>query len=107
MAFIQIIDHTTSRPDEIRALAAEMRASRAADDPMPVRRSTVTQDRDRPGHYLVIVEFDSYEAAMENSNDPRTHEFSQKLAALCDAPPAWNKTASARGWASVALPCCS
>jgi quinol monooxygenase YgiN len=85
VGFIQIIDHTTSRPDEVKALVDQMRAEAG---PTPaVRRSTVTKDRDRENHYLVIVEFDSYEAAMENSNDPQTSEFAGRLAELLDAPP--------------------
>lgn len=88
MSFIQIIEHTTSRPDEVRKLSEEMRAARAGDT--PVTRATVTQDRDNPGKYFVIVEFESYEAAMANSNDPRTQEFAAKLAELLDAPPVFH-----------------
>ena len=36
---------------------------------------------------VTIVEFDSYESAMENSRLPETGEFAQKLGALCDSPP--------------------
>ena len=85
MGFIQIIDHTTSRPDEVQALVDQMRAE-AGPNPAVVR-STVTKDRDRENHYLVIVEFESYEAAMESSNDPRTSEFAARLGELMDAPP--------------------
>ena len=31
-----------------------------------------------------IVEFPSYERAMENSNPPETSAFAERLAALCD-----------------------
>lgn len=48
---------------------------------------TLTQDRDRPGTYLQMVEFPSYEAAMENSNRPETGRFAERLAALCSGPP--------------------
>jgi quinol monooxygenase YgiN len=85
VAFIQIIDQTTSRIDEIQALAEKYQAENPPS--AAVRRSVVTKDRDRENHYLVIVEFESYEAAMENSNDPRTTEFAARLAELCDAPP--------------------
>ena len=47
----------------------------------------IAADRDRPGYYLNLVEFDSYESAMENSNRPETAEFSAKMAELCDGPP--------------------
>ena len=35
---------------------------------------------------LILAFFDSYEAAMENSNLPETAEFSEKQAALLDGP---------------------
>jgi hypothetical protein len=88
MSFIQIIDQTTSRVDEVQALSDEFEAKRAAAGTgTPPRRVTITQDRDRPNHYLVIVEFESYDAAMENSNDPLTSEFAARMAELCDEPP--------------------
>jgi hypothetical protein len=85
--FIQIIELQTSRFDEIEALMKEMRSR--LDDGRSSRplRGTITADRDRPGFYLNIVEFDSHEAAMENSNRPETGEFAARLAKLCDAPP--------------------
>jgi hypothetical protein len=85
--FIQIIEFETSRFDEITALLEEVRTR--LDDRQSARplRGTSTADRDRPGFYLNIIEFDSYEAAMENSNRPETGEFAARLAKLCDAPP--------------------
>lgn len=81
--FVQIIEIKTSRIDEIESLVEEMRGQR----PMPMVRATLTADRDRPGHYLSILEFESYEQAMENSNKPETTEMSHKMAELCDEPP--------------------
>jgi quinol monooxygenase YgiN len=83
--FIQIIEFKTSRIDEIEALAGE-RSSELGDG-STVHRVTVTADRDRPGYYLTIAEFDSYESAMENSNRPETAEFAAQMAKLCDGPP--------------------
>ena len=34
-----------------------------------------------------IVEFDSYESAMENSQRPETQEFAAQFAQLCNEPP--------------------
>lgn len=84
MAFIQIVEYTTSRIDEVRTLSEKMRAERGSDT--TVRRSTITEDRDKPGHYLAIIEFDSYESAMENSGRPETQEFAAAMAELCDGP---------------------
>jgi quinol monooxygenase YgiN len=84
--FIQIIDYTSSRADEIRVLAEKMRANREAGPGGPAR-VTMTEDRDRPGHFLTIAEFDSYEKAMENSNHPDTQEFAAAMNELVDGPP--------------------
>jgi quinol monooxygenase YgiN len=83
--FIQIIEFQTSRIDEIQALVDER--SPALQPGSTVHQVTVTADRDRPGYYLSIAEFDSYESAMENSNRPETSEFAAQMAKLCDGPP--------------------
>jgi quinol monooxygenase YgiN len=48
---------------------------------------TITQDRDRPNHYITVAEFESYEKAMENSNNPATQEFAAAMAKLVDGEP--------------------
>jgi quinol monooxygenase YgiN len=85
--FVQIIEYKTSRIEEVQALADAMRDARSADGATSVGRVTATADRDRPGYYLTIAEFDSHEAAMENSGRPETSEFAAKMAELCDGPP--------------------
>ncbi|MGI9034310.1 MAG: hypothetical protein DLM54_04550 [Acidimicrobiales bacterium] len=82
--FVQIIEFQTSRIGEIDALIEEMRAKGG---PMAMRRAALTADRDRPGYYLSILEFDSYEEAMENSNRPEVTEMSARMGSLCDGPP--------------------
>ena len=85
--FIQIIEFTTSRPEEVKALSEQYRTDRVASgDDLPVRRGTFTADRDRPNTYLNIVEFASYDDAMKNSAHPATAEFAQKMMVLCDGP---------------------
>lgn len=79
--FVQIIEFTSSRYDDIRALVAER-----GDQPGLARRGMIAQDRDRPGTYINIVEFESYESAMENSSSPETQEFAAKMTELCDGP---------------------
>lgn len=85
MAFIQIIEGHTSRWDEMKALAEDL--ENRTESKYTVRRSIRTQDRDDPSRFMVIVFFDSYESAMENSNLPETNEFSQKMAELVDGAP--------------------
>jgi quinol monooxygenase YgiN len=84
--FIQIIDYTTSRFDEIKQLADELRDG-GQGGPSGAISVTVTQDRDRPNHYITVAEFESYEKAMENSNNPATTEFAAKMAKLVDGEP--------------------
>ena len=87
MAFVQIIEVTTSRIEEIQALmdawVTKTEGKRRA------HRSTLTADRDRPNTYVQIVEFPSYEEAMANSNLPETGEFAEQLVMLCDTPPSF------------------
>jgi hypothetical protein len=82
--FVQIIEYRTSRFDEVKALGE----SRMDTDPDSLaRRVTVAANRDKPGTYMTIVEFDSYESAMENSRRPQTREFAEQMQKLCDGPP--------------------
>jgi len=84
MAFIQLIEIETSRPDEVEALVAEWRKQTLGR--RTAQRGTFTQDRERPNTYLQIVEFPSYEDAMANSDLPETAAFAQRLGELCDGP---------------------
>jgi quinol monooxygenase YgiN len=93
--FVQIIEFQTSRIDEIRRLGEEMQPQRAEGT---VRKLMMTADRDRPGHYVTIVEFDSYESAMENSNRPETSEFAGRMAELCDGPPTFTNLDVSQVW---------
>jgi len=96
--FVQIIEFTTSRIEEIKALGDQMRAQRAADGEWSVGRATFTADRDRPGYYLSVIEFDSYESAMENSNRPETTQFAARMAELCDGPPTFHNLDVMETW---------
>ncbi|WP_405060270.1 hypothetical protein OG474_01150 [Kribbella sp. NBC_01505] len=85
--FVQIIEYRTSRPDDVAALADAYRTKREAGDdgPRPVR-SVMCSDRDDATRYFTVVEFASYEDAMENSARPDTGEFAAALMELCDGP---------------------
>ena len=85
MAFIQVIEFTTTNADEVQKLADEYRDTTA--DRRTVVRASLCRDRDQADRYVNIVEFESYEAAMENSNLPETQEFARRMAELCDGPP--------------------
>jgi len=85
MTFIQLIEFRTSRVAEIEELIDQWISQ--TEGQRLARRGTMTEDRDRPGVYVQIVEFPSYEEAMANSQLPATAEQAQKLGALCDGPP--------------------
>src|SRR3954462_10547367 len=86
--FVQIIEFSTTRPDEIRRLVNEYRDKRMAEDRTGTQpRGVLVKDRERANTYVNIVEFPSYEEAMENSNRPDTSEFAAEMAKLCDGPP--------------------
>lgn len=84
MAFVQIVEFATSKPDEMQRLANEWES--AAADQRTARRRILCRDRDNPGRYFNIVSFDSFEDAMRNSEMPVTQEFARKMAELCDGP---------------------
>ncbi|MEV6876821.1 hypothetical protein [Amycolatopsis sp. NPDC051128] len=82
--FVQTIEFNTTRIDELTsamdAWLAETEGSRVP------TRGVLTKDRDRADTYVQIVEFPSYEEAMENSNRPETTAFAKSMAELCDGP---------------------
>jgi quinol monooxygenase YgiN len=85
MRFIQLIEFKTGDIDAFNRTLDEWLSKTAG-----VRtstRATQTRDRENDRTFVHIVEFPSYEAAMENSNRPETAEFSAALAKLCDGPP--------------------
>ena len=85
MGFVQIIEYRTSDIDGIRKVGEEWEA--ASEGQSAARRRVICEDKDNPGHYMTIVFFDSHESAMENSNNPVTQEYSQKMMALADGEP--------------------
>jgi quinol monooxygenase YgiN len=85
MAFIQIIEATTSRLADVEALMDEWIA--ATEGKRKTQRAVLSADRDRPNTFVQIVEFPSYEDAMANSALPETSGFAERMAKLCDSPP--------------------
>ena len=85
MSFIQLFEMKTKDVDAVTALTEEWEA--ATEGRRTARRSVVGRDRNDPDRHVVIVFFDSYESAMENSNLPETQEMATKMQALLDGPP--------------------
>jgi hypothetical protein len=85
VTFIQVIEYQTSRIDEFnQALDEWLEATKGK---RAATRGVQAKDRDATDTYVQMVEFPSYEEAMENSNMPETSEFAAKLASFCDGPP--------------------
>jgi quinol monooxygenase YgiN len=85
VSFIQIIEFTTSRADELDALLDEW--LERTEGKRTATRGVQARDRDQPNRYVQIVEFPSFEEAMANSELPETAEVAARLAELCDGPP--------------------
>ncbi|MGW6011121.1 hypothetical protein [Streptomyces sp. NPDC055210] len=86
MKFAQIIDFETERIDEMRELIREAEKGSAGRSGGPTHR-TVLQDRNTPNRYLVVLEFESFDEAMRNSEDPGTTRMAERMAELCSRPP--------------------
>lgn len=84
MEFIQILEATTSDPEAM--FAADKEWQDATEGKRTARRSIVTRDRNNPDRYVIIVFFDSYESAMENSQLPETQALAGKMTAALDEP---------------------
>ena len=85
MAFIQIIEATTSNYDELKAIEDEW--DKATEGKRTTTRRVLARDRDNPNRYFNIVFFDSYESAMQNSQLPETDALAGRMAKLFDGPP--------------------
>ncbi len=88
MGYVQIIELQTSRYEDVEALhetwLAETEGVRTTISEM------VVKDRNKPGRYLVIVEFASFEDAQSNNDLEATARFAEGLGALLDEPPVFH-----------------
>ena len=84
MAFIQIVEFRSSQRQEVERLSHQYESDTAGKRTAEAAR--LCFDRDDPNHYMVLVEFPSYEAAMENSNLPETEALADEMAKLADGP---------------------
>jgi hypothetical protein len=84
VSYFQIIEVESPNFEALNALHEQWLADTEG------QRTTVREwllaDRDRPGTYLMIVEFPSVEAAAINNDLPATGRIAEGLAALSTAP---------------------
>jgi hypothetical protein len=88
VAFIQIIEYRTDHAAEMLTVADEW--ERATEGKRWVLRRVLCQDREDPRHFFNVVFFESYEAAMVNSNLPETDALSKRYMKLADGPPTFH-----------------
>lgn len=85
MTFVQIIEYETDRIDELNRAFDEWMS--ATEGKRTVMHELHTQDRDNPSHYVDIVEFPSYDKAMENNGLPETGRIADQMRELCTSEP--------------------
>lgn len=83
--FVQIIEFRTDRYDDVLELARRWSADATGSG--TASAAWVCTDRDHSGVWRWIVQFPSYDAAMENSRRSETDALSHEFAALCDGEP--------------------
>jgi hypothetical protein len=85
MKFIQVIEYTTSRFDEVDAMVdrwVEQTQGRRTPS-----SGYTGRDRDDPNRYVDVVVFPSYEEAMRNNDLPETRALAEQWGKLCDGEP--------------------
>jgi quinol monooxygenase YgiN len=87
MKFLQIIEFKTAEIEAFNRILDEWLAK--TEGSRTSTRAALGRDRDNDHTYINIVEFPSYEAAMENSNRPETADFAAQLGRICDGPPSF------------------
>ncbi len=82
--FVQVMEFDSTNIEGLEDVSNRMHEEIGSD--VPTSKATVTSDRERPGHFVVIVEFESYDEAMKLSNDPRMAKYAEEMNALADGP---------------------
>jgi len=79
MRFVQSIEFRGSKEEFERLLE---RYKELMGPATTVRSARLFEDRDDPGRFVELVEFDSFESAMSNSNHPGTQKWAEEAASL-------------------------
>jgi len=83
-SFVQLVEFET---DDIEACKETLEKFLGEHpDVITSSSSTWTEDRERRGTYVSIIEFPSYEKAMEQSNSAEMTEMTQRLGRLIKGP---------------------
>ncbi|RPK84890.1 MULTISPECIES: ester cyclase [Streptomyces] len=87
MPFVQMIDFRTNHIDELNRVMDSW--AEATKGKRTATHATMGHDRSDASHIVEIVEFPSYEEAMENSKLPETDRFFREMVALCETEPSF------------------
>lgn len=82
MKFVQVVGFETERLEEMQQVLQEAGQRNAGKPGGPTYRMLL-KDRDNPNRYAALLEFESYDEAMRNSDDPETGQLAERLGALC------------------------
>jgi hypothetical protein len=75
--FIQLIEYESNDIEAVEKALEDFRKDHPG--AMTYTSSRITEDRDTPGTYVSIVEFTSYEEAMQQSNNSALSQFAQSM----------------------------
>jgi hypothetical protein len=84
MKFTQIIEFSTNRIDEFHAHLDDWKIQ--TEGRRIPHQTVLRKDRDSEDVYLLLVEFSTYDLAMENSARPETGEFAVFLTEISAGP---------------------
>lgn len=84
MTFMQIMTFSTSDIEQVSAMHDHWR--QATEGKRTLRREILARDHERPGRYVALAFFDSYESAMQNSQLPETEAAAELFQKLSDEP---------------------
>lgn len=89
MTFTQTLTVQADSPEPLAELLDGWHRDQAGAAP-GYRGARVLADRDRPGRYVLEVEFSSEEEAQTNSARPETQAWAQKLQGVAQSEPVYN-----------------
>ena len=81
-SFVQLMEFTTNRIEEFDSAADEWMREIGAD--RTAQWYVVAADRERPGSYVEVVGFPSFDEAMRNSEHPATSKIAKRMGEMCD-----------------------
>lgn len=85
MTFVQLVDYETDHPEEVDKVFDQW--MKATEGKRTVMHEMHGQDREMSTHFIDIIEFPSYQAAMENNQLTETQQSADQFRALCKSEP--------------------